>query len=81
MEYMMIISTTTTTRNTTASILLLEKYRAAIANANIISCNIIRTGMDTGIDAFGAMKVPQKIATRRGAPIPNKIFMNQPLFK
>lgn len=81
MEYMMIISTTTTPKNTTASILLLEKCMAAAANANTISCKIIRTGMGTGIDAFGAMKVPQKIATRRGRPIPNKIFINQPLFK
>jgi len=80
MEYIKIISMKTIKPNIIASLPFPAANSAVVARANTIICSNIRIGIVTGKVAFGAMKVPQNIATSKGVPIPNTVLMNHPLF-
>jgi len=80
MEYIKIISIKTIQPNIIANLLFPAANSAVVASANTINWSSIRTGIDAGKVAFGAIKVPQNIATNSGAPIPNTVLMSHPFF-
>jgi len=54
-----------------------EKYNAIAAELNKIICRSILIGTETGMDALGAINVPQMTATSMGVPIPNRILTSR----